>query len=105
MFLYLRTRRTYDIGMTRIKTNTYTYTESYSIIEDYKKNGKRITRVVENIGNHENVSKLAEEQGVDVSTWLKNYLNYYKEKHGIQTKPCKIIIEKDCNKLIYIYLR
>lgn len=86
--------------MARIKTNTYTYTKSYSIIEDYKRNGKRTTRVVENIGNHENISKLAEEQGIDVSTWLKNYLKDYKEKHDIPSKPCKIIIEKDCNKLI-----
>ena len=86
--------------MARIKTNTYTYTKSYSIIEDYKRNGRRTTRVVENIGNHENISKLAEEQGIDVSTWLKNYLKDYKEKHDIPSKPCKIIIEKDCNKLI-----
>lgn len=86
--------------MARIKTNSYTYTKSYSIIEDYKRNGKRTTRVVENIGNYEKVSKLAEELGIDVDTWLKNYLKDYKDKHGIQTEPCKIIIEKDCNKLI-----
>ena len=86
--------------MARIKTNSYTYTKSYSIIEDYKRNGKRTTRVVENIGNYEKVSRLAEELGIDVDTWLKNYLKDYKDKHGIQTEPCKIIIEKNCNKLI-----
>ena len=39
--------------MARIKTNNYTYTKSYCIIEDYKRNGKRTTRVVDNIGNYE----------------------------------------------------
>ena len=86
--------------MARIKTNTYTYTKSYSIIEDYKRNGKKTTRVVDNIGNYEKVSKLAAEQGIDVDTWLNNYLNNYKKEHGISTENNKVIIEKYSDKLI-----
>ena len=65
--------------MARIKTNTYTHTKSYSIIEDYKRNGKKTTRIVDNIGNYEKVSKLADAEGIDVDTWLKNYLENYKK--------------------------
>lgn len=86
--------------MARIKTNTYTYTKSYSIIEDYKRNGKRTTKTVVNIGNHEKVSKLAEAEGINVDTWLNNYLEKYKEEHEIPTNNKKVIIEKYSNKLI-----
>ena len=86
--------------MTRIKTNTYTFTKSYSIIEDYKRNGKRTTRVVNNIGNHETVVKLADAQGISVEAWLKNYLDDYKKEHAIYKKKEKIIIEKYAGRLI-----
>ena len=88
--------------MVRIKTNTYTFTKSYSIIEDYKRNGKKTTRVIDNIGNIEKVSKLANEEGIDIDTWLNNYLNNFKLKHGISTNTNnnKVIIEKYSNKLI-----
>ena len=69
--------------MARIKTNNYKNTKSYCIIEDYKRNGKRTTRVVDDIGNYEKVSKLANEQNIDVDTWLNNYLNEYLRKNGL----------------------
>lgn len=87
--------------MVRIKTNNYTNTKSYCIIEDYKRNGKRTTRVVDNIGNYEKISKLADEQNIDVETWLNNYLNEYRKKNGlINDDNEKVIIEKYSNKLI-----
>ena len=86
--------------MARIKTNTYTHTKSYSIIEDYKRNGKKTTRVVDNIGNYEKVSKLAAEQGIDVDTWLNNYLYNFKKTHGLPTDDDKVIIEKYSNRTI-----
>lgn len=87
--------------MARIKTNNYKNTKSYCIIEDYKRNGKRTTRVVDNIGNYEKVSKLANEQNIDVDTWLNNYLNEYRKKNGlINDVNEKVIIEKYSNKLI-----
>ena len=86
--------------MARIKTNKYTNTQSYCIIEDYKRNGKRTTRVVENIGNYQKVSMLAKEQGIDVDTWLDNYLNDYRKKNGFISDSEKVIIEKYSNKII-----
>lgn len=86
--------------MARIKTNNYTNTKSYCIIEDYKRNGKRTTKVVDNIGNYEKVSKLASEQGIDVDTWLNNRLNDYRKKKGLIPSDKKIIIEKYSDKLI-----
>ena len=87
--------------MARIKTNNYTYTKSYCIIEDYKRNGKRTTRVVDNIGNYEKVSKLANEQGIDVDTWLNNYLYEYRKKNGlISDGSNKVIIEKYSDRCI-----
>jgi len=86
--------------MARIKVNTSTNSKSYSIIDDYYRNGKRTTRVVDTIGNYEKVSKLAESEGIDVDTWLINYLNNYKEKHGVPFRGEKVIIEKYSNKII-----
>ena len=86
--------------MARIKTNKYTNTQSYCIIEDYKRNGKRTTRVVENIGNYQKVSMLAKEQGIDVDTWLDNYLNDYRKRNGLILDGEKVIIEKYSNRII-----
>jgi len=86
--------------MARIKTNKYTNTQSYCIIEDYKRNDKRTTRVVENIGNYQKVSMLAKEQGIDVDTWLDNYLNDYRKRNGLILDGEKVIIEKYSNRII-----
>ena len=86
--------------MARIKTNKYTNTQSYCIIEDYKRNGKRTTRVVENIGNYQKVSMLAKKQGIDVDTWLDNYLNDYRKRNGLILDSEKVIIEKYSNRII-----
>ena len=86
--------------MVRIKTSNAKTSKSYSLIDDYYRNGKRTTKVVDTIGNYEKVSKLAENDGIDVDTWLKNYLNNYKEKHGVPVKSEKVIIEKYSNKII-----
>ena len=86
--------------MARIKTNKYTNTQSYCIIEDYKRNGKRTTRVVENIGNYQKISMLAKEQGIDVDTWLDNYLNDYRKRNGLILDGEKVIIEKYSNRII-----
>lgn len=86
--------------MARIKVNTSTNSKSYSIIDDYYGNGKRTTRVVDTIDNYEKVSKLAENEVIDVDTWLINYLNNYKEKHGVPVQGKKVIIEKYSNKII-----
>ena len=86
--------------MARIKVNISKNSKSYSIIDDYYRNGKKTTKVVDTIGNYEKVSKLAKAEGIDVDVWLKNYLNDYKEKHGVPVHGEKVIIEKFSNKII-----
>ena len=86
--------------MARIKISTSKNSKSYSIIEDYNRNGKRTTRVIEKIGNHNKITLLANNEGIDVDTWLKNYLNNFLIKHGISNTYEKVIIEKYSNKLI-----
>ena len=44
--------------MARIKKSTSKNSISYSIIEDYNRNGKRTTRVVEKIGNYNKIAPL-----------------------------------------------
>ena len=86
--------------MARIKKSTSKNSISYSIIEDYNRNGKRTTRVVEKIGNYNKIAPLANNEGIDVDTWLKNYLNDFLIKHGISNIDEKVFIEKHSNKLI-----
>ena len=86
--------------MARIKTTTSKNSKSYSVIEDYNRNGKRTTRVIEKIGNHTKVSELANKEGIEIETWLKRYLNNFLTEHGTSNILEKVIIEKYSNKLI-----
>lgn len=86
--------------MARIKISTSKNSKSYSIIEDYCRNGKRTTKIVDYIGNHNKVIKLAKSENLDIDTWLKNYLVQYKIEHNIPIENEKVIIEKYSNKLI-----
>lgn len=73
---------------------------NYYIIDDYNRNGKRTTKIIEKIGNYNKVSELANKDNIDIDTWLNIYLNDYKEKHNNSTQLEKVIIEKYSNKLI-----
>ena len=86
--------------MTRIKISTSKNSKSYSIIEDYCRNGKRTTKIVDYIGNHNKVMELAKNENLDIDTWLKNYLIQYKKEHNIPTEFDEVIIKKYSNKLI-----
>ena len=86
--------------MARISYSKTKNSINYYVIEDYCRNGKRTTRKLENIGNFEKVSKFASEQGMDIDTWLNEYLLKYKQEHQITQEPEKIIIQKYSNKLI-----
>lgn len=86
--------------MTRIKTTTSKNSKSYSIIEDYNRNGKRTTRVIDRIGNYEKVSNLAIKDNLTIDEWLNNYLNNFLINSGKSPSSPKIIIEKYTNKLI-----
>ena len=86
--------------MARIKVSHSKNSKSYSIIDDYKRNGKRTSRIVEYIGTYTKVSQMAAEENIDIDTWLNNYLKDYMKKNNIPTKEEKVIIEKYTNKLI-----
>ena len=66
----------------RLKKSKSKNSISYSIIEDYNNNGKRTTRVVEALGNIEQIKIKA--QGEDPYIWMNNYvalLNKEKEEN------------------------
>ena len=86
--------------MARIKISTSKNSKNYSIIEDYYRNGKRTTKIAEYIGSHNKIIALAKKEGLDIDTWLKNYLIKYKRKHNIPTEFDEVIIKKYSNKLI-----
>ena len=73
---------------------------NYYVIDDYYRNGKRTTKIIDKIGNSSKVLQLASKENIDVDTWLNNYLINYKREHGIPTEFDKVIIEKYSNKLI-----
>ena len=86
--------------MARIKISTSKNSKNYSIIEDYYRNGKRTTKIAEYIGSHNKIIALAKKEGLDIDTWLKNYLIKYKREHNIPTEFDEVIIKKYSNKLI-----
>lgn len=70
--------------------------EHYSIIQDINKNGKRTTRVYENIGNLEMLKLRAGNE--DPIVWLNNYVKELNRKNKEERMP--IIIKKDPSKII-----
>ena len=86
--------------MPRIKVSTSKNSKSYSIIEDYCRNGKRTTKIVDYIGNYSKVMELAKTENLDINTWLKKYLIQYKKEHNIPIEFNEVIIKKYSNKLI-----
>lgn len=86
--------------MARIKITTSKNSKSYTIIEDYSRNGKRTTRVINNIGNYAKVLEAANNEGISVETWLNNYLNKFLNEHGSSKQLEEIVIKKYSNKLI-----
>jgi len=71
----------------------------YSIIEDYKRNGKRTTRVLDNIGNEKQIIKLSNNDNLSVEEWLKKYFEDFKNKYT-DNEPNEVIIKKYSDKLI-----
>ena len=86
--------------MARLRATNFKGTKYHSIIEDYYRNGKRTTRTLVTLGNDNKVSKLAQEENVDVDTWLNNYLNKYIEENNVKKEFEEVIIKKYANKLI-----
>ena len=86
--------------MARLRKTVSKNINYYSIIEDYYRNGKRTTKTIITLGNDSKVSKLAQEEGIDVDTWLNNCLNEYINIKDDSKNNEKVIIEKYSNKII-----
>lgn len=86
--------------MTRISYSKSKNSKIYYIIEDYKRNGKRTTKIVQHIGNHNQVTELANKEGIEVNVYLNNILNKYLKEHENPKEIEEIIIKKYSNKLI-----
>ena len=86
--------------MARLRKTVSKNINYYSIIEDYYRNGKRTTKTIITLGNDSKVSKLAQEEGIDVDTWLNNCLNEYTNIKDDSKNNEKVIIEKYSNKII-----
>ena len=87
--------------MARIKISSSKNSKSYSIIEDYYRNGKRTTKIVDYIGNYNIVLKLAQKENLEVEVWLNNYLNKYKAERQTTQKQEEVIIKKYSNKWFF----
>ncbi|MDD4036336.1 MAG: IS1634 family transposase [Bacilli bacterium] len=78
----------------RLKISRSKNSSLFYIIKDYTKNGKRSTKIVERIGNLEEVKQLA--GNTDYKLWLDNYVQKYNEEHS----KCETIVIKKNNKKI-----
>lgn len=96
----------------RIKITKSKNCEHYSIIQDITKDGKRTTKVYENIGNMDSLKQKAGSENPLV--WLKNYVEELNNKAKNKTLPIIIkkyedkIIEKDIQNLFnigYLFLQ
>ena len=82
------------------KTNSKN-AEHYSIIYNIRVNGKRTSRVYENIGNYDKLKLRAGNE--DPIIWLNNYVNELNIKQKENNLP--ILIEKYQNRLIFIFAK
>lgn len=79
----------------RLKISKSKNTTLFYIIKDYTKNKKRSTKIVQRIGNLEEVKIMAGNN--DYKDWLKDYVKKYNEEH---CKSETIIIKKNNKKII-----
>lgn len=79
-----------------IKITKSKNSEHYSIIYNTKINGKRTSKIYENIGNFEKLKLRAGEQ--EPIEWLKNYVSELNKKQKEDTLP--VVIQKHPNKII-----
>lgn len=80
----------------RIRKTKTKNTEQYAIIYDLKINGKRTTKIYENLGTLDKIRLRS--NGIEPNIWLENYLNELNKK--IQNDSLPIIIKKNPNKRI-----
>lgn len=80
----------------RAKLTKSKSSEHYSIIQDINIDGKRTTKVYENIGNFDKLKLRAGDN--DPFEWLKEYVNDLNQKYKEEKLP--VIIQKNPSKII-----
>jgi transposase len=80
----------------RIKVSRSKHSESYFVIKDIYKNKKRTTKVVEALGNREDIQR--KHPGVDPLEWAQSYA--WKLTEEETQKKAKIMVAYDPNKVI-----
>lgn len=80
----------------RIKVSRSKNSESYFVIKDIYKNKKRTTKVVEALGNREDIQR--KHPGIDPLEWAMSYAKKLKEEE--KQKKAKIMLTYDPNKMI-----
>ena len=80
----------------RVRITNTKNTKQYAIIQDINRNGKRTTKVYENIGNFEKLKLRAGDE--DPLVWLKNYVAELNKQHKKDSLP--VMIQKNPNKII-----
>jgi len=85
-----------EVSLMRIKKSKSKNSISYSVIKDVYRNGKRTTKVVEALGNHEEI--LEKYPGVDPMEWAKDYAEQLTREEKDKNK--KISVQYDPNKKI-----
>jgi len=63
------------IKMTKTNANT-----NYYVIKDYNVNGKRTTKIIERLGNEDEIKNKIKDKNIDINQWLSNYINKLNEK-------------------------
>lgn len=91
-----------EVYTMRIKTSKSKNSISYYVIKDITRNGKRTTKVVEALGNHEEI--LEKHPGVDPMEWAKEYAKQLtleekdkNKKISVQFNPKKKINAQEQN--------
>jgi len=77
----------------RLRSNTNKGHKYYAIVEDYRKNGKRTTRILDKIGNENKVIQLSEKDNLTINEWLSNYFENYKNNHT-DNESTELLIKK-----------
>ena len=85
--------------MARLRATIAKNIKYYSIIEDYYRNGKRTTKTLLTLGNHNKISDLASKENSDIDTYLNNCLNIYLKEHPKAVGE-EVIIKKYANRQI-----
>lgn len=80
----------------RCKITKSKNSEHYSIIQDININGKRTTKIYENIGNFERLKLRAKDE--DPILWLNNYVAYLNKKSKEDKLP--VLIQKSPSRII-----